>query len=126
MNAVTILVVEDDVHLRNLVASILVSYDYSVLEADSAVEALEISTRFEGAIDLLIADHTLKSMTGREVADAISRQRTGVKVLHMSGYPREVLVNEAGMIHGAGFLGKPFTPKELIAQVRALLDWKTQ
>jgi hypothetical protein len=53
---------------------------------------------------LLIADHTLKNMTGRQVAEKISQARPGLKVLHMSGVSRERLEDEAGIMPGADFL----------------------
>ena len=69
--ALTILVVEDEPIVRNIIMKSLVREDYRVLEADSAAEALEVSQTFSGTIYLLIADHTLKTMTGRQVAEQI-------------------------------------------------------
>ena len=67
----------------------LVREDYRVLEADSAAEALEVSQTFSGTIDLLIADHTLKTMTGRQVAEQIRQSRPGLKVIaHLWSFAR--------------------------------------
>ena len=117
----TILVVEDDVIVRNLMVQVLVPEDYRVLEADSATEALAVSQEFEGTLELLIADHTLKTMTGREVAEKIRESRPALKILHVSGYPLEKLKEEGEVIADAGFLGKPFLPRTLLEKVREIL-----
>jgi DNA-binding response OmpR family regulator len=99
----------------------LVREDYRVLEADSAAEALEISQTFPGPIDLLIADHTLKTMTGRQVAEQIRQSRPGLKVLHISGFSLEKLEQDGGLMPGAEFLAKPFSPKTLVEKVDQML-----
>ena len=119
--ALTILVVEDEAVVRNVIMNCLVREDYRVLEADSAAEALEVSQTFPGAIDLLIADHTLKTMTGRQVAEQIRQSRPGLKVLHISGLSLEKLEQDGGLIPGAEFLAKPFSPKALVKKVDQML-----
>jgi two-component system, cell cycle sensor histidine kinase and response regulator CckA len=94
---------------------------YHVLEADNAPEALEVSTRFDGAINLLIADHSLKNMTGRQLAERIKQSRPQLKVIHISGDLREKLEQEGGLISGAAFLGKPFLPAQLTEKVVQVL-----
>ena len=79
--ALTILVVEDEAVVRNVIMSCLVREDYRVLEADSAAEALEVSQTFSGTIDLLIADHTLKTMTGRQVAEHRARPEQEAEIV---------------------------------------------
>ena len=119
--ALTILVVEDEPIVRNIIMKSLVREDYRVLEADSAAEALEVSQTFSGTIDLLIADHTLKTMTGRQVAEQIRQSRPGLKVLHISGLSLEKLAQDGGLIPGADFLAKPFSPKTLVEKVDQIL-----
>jgi len=119
--ALTILVVEDEPIVRNIIMKSLVREDYRVLEADSAAEALEVSQTFSGTIDLLIADHTLKTMTGRQVAEQIRQDRPGLKVLHISGLSLEKLEQDGGVIPGAEFLAKPFSPKTLVNKVDQIL-----
>jgi DNA-binding response OmpR family regulator len=82
---------------------------------------LEVSATFDGAINLMIADHTLKSMTGRQVAERICQSRPGARVLHISGCLAGQLEQEGGLISGAEFLQKPFLPKELVEKVRRIL-----
>lgn len=112
--------------VRNILVSCLLHESYRVLEADSAAEALKVSDTFEGTIDLVIADHSLKTMSGREVAEQIRQARPGVKVLHVSGYPVETLDQERGLIPGAGFLSKPFLPHVLLEKVRQMLGQATR
>jgi DNA-binding response OmpR family regulator len=100
---------------------VLVCEDYRVLEADSAAEALEVSDTFDGTIDLLIADHTLQIMTGRQVAEQIRQSRPTLKVLHISGYPSETLEQEGGLMPGADFLLTPFLTKHLAQKVSQIL-----
>ena len=119
--ALTILVVEDEPIVRNIIMKFLVREDYRVLEADSAAEALEVSQTFSGTIDLLIADHTLKTMTGRQVAEQIRQSRPGLKVLHISGLSLEKLEQDGGLMPGAEFLAKPFSPQTLVKKVDQML-----
>jgi DNA-binding response OmpR family regulator len=118
----TILIVEDEAIVRNMMVTVLVRKDYRVLEAASAGEALEVSNVFEGVIDLLIADHSLKMMTGRQVVEKICGSRADLKILHISGYPLANLEQEGGIIPGADFLAKPFLPGVLIEKVKGILD----
>jgi two-component system cell cycle sensor histidine kinase/response regulator CckA len=120
MRSQTILIVEDEAVVRNVMVTALVRENYRVLEADSAAEALEVSNTFEGVIDLLIADHILKTMTGPQLAEKICQARPGLRVLRISGYPQKMLEGEASA--GADFLEKPFLPKALIEKVREILN----
>jgi len=118
----TILIVEDEAIVRNVMVTVLAREDYRVLEADSATEALVVSNTFRGMIDLLIADHTLKAMTGRQVADKICESRPRLKILFISGYPLEALEEAGEIIPGADFLAKPFLPTVLVQKVRDILN----
>jgi two-component system cell cycle sensor histidine kinase/response regulator CckA len=120
MSPLTILIADDEPIVRNLIVNVLVRDRHSVLEADSAEEALEIAYSFKSAIDLLIADHALKTMTGREVAEKICRLRPGLKVLHISGFSMQIIQQDGGIIPGAAFLAKPFKSTELIKIIREL------
>ena len=76
---------------------------------------------FEDVIDLLIADHSLKTMTGREIAGKISESRPALKVLHISGYSLETLQQRGETISVTAFLKKPFMPDELVWKVAEIL-----
>jgi len=117
----TILVADDEPIVRNVMASILTHANYRVLEADSAAEALTVSTAFEDVIDLLITDHILKTLTGRQLAERMLQDRPDLKVLHVSGHSQERLAEEGGIMPGAEFLPKPFTAQMLKEKVRQMI-----
>jgi PAS domain S-box-containing protein len=117
----TVLVVEDEEPVRRLVRDILESRGYHVLQAESGHKALETAAAFQGPIDLLVTDIVMPKMNGRDLAHALSLLRPEMKVLFLSGYTDQALINE-GAGHGAPFLQKPFTPDGLARKVREVLD----
>ena len=117
----TILIIEDDAFVRNVLVPMLTLKGYRVLKADSAIKALEVSKTYEGIIDLLVVDHRLKAMTGREVAEKICGTRPGLKVLQISGYSLEILKRDNAVIPGAEFLAKPFTANVFMRKITILL-----
>jgi two-component system cell cycle sensor histidine kinase/response regulator CckA len=119
----TILVVEDNLDLRNLMRDTLEGLGYSVLHAGSATEAVEVSNGLTGRLDLLVADLVLPDSSGRELADCLREWRPGLPVLYISGYLEEDTF-EAGPDSGADFLSKPFTLAEFGERVRSILDRK--
>jgi len=117
----TILIVEDEPLVRNMMVIVLADKGYRMLEADGAAGALTVSNTFDGVINLLITDHSLETMTGRQLAEQIRQSRPDMKVLHVSGYLREKLEQEAGLMPGASFLSKPFLPGDLTKKVKEVL-----
>jgi signal transduction histidine kinase/CheY-like chemotaxis protein len=116
----TILLVEDEDAVRAIIAEVLQESGYSVLEARHGGEALSVSERHVGLIQLLLTDMVMPGMTGRELAQRLTANRPGIKVLYMSGYTDDAGV--AGTTErGTGFLQKPFTPETLSRKVRELL-----
>ena len=122
----TVLLVEDEPGVRKLVRGILEQYGYSVLEAASGREALEVNAGHEARIDLLLTDVVLPEMSGREVADALEASRPGLKVLYLSGYTDHVVMDRGVLAAGARFLQKPFTPEVLARKIREVLDDRSQ
>jgi two-component system, cell cycle sensor histidine kinase and response regulator CckA len=117
----TVLVVEDEGRLRELFARILGEHGYRVLVAGSGPQALQVAGDYRGTIDLLVSDVALQETTGRAVADELARTRPGLRVLFVSGYGEEGIV-ERGLQPGLGFLPKPFGAPDLARRVRELLD----
>jgi two-component system, cell cycle sensor histidine kinase and response regulator CckA len=115
----TILLVEDDSMLRELVADILKGSGYSVLIAGHPKEAETLSGQHPGNIDLLLTDVVMPGMNGQELAKRITASRKTIKVLYMSGYTEEFAELNAGTL----FLQKPFTPSTLTAKLREILDY---
>jgi DNA-binding NtrC family response regulator len=115
------LIVEDDEGVRVVASRILREQGYTVLEARRASEARRIWEKHGDSVELLLTDVVMPDMNGPKLAEELSQNRPGLRVLYMSGYP------------GAGGLGaprggplacieKPFTPVSLAAKVREILD----
>ncbi|HEV8605882.1 MAG TPA: response regulator [Tepidisphaeraceae bacterium] len=118
----TILLVEDQDMVRSLVRRILASEGYSVIEACNGQEALELSGRSEGNIDLLLTDVVMPQMSGRELADRFRHDRPETKVIYVSGFTRDEFLKQDAENASAHFLQKPFTPDLLIRKVREVLE----
>ena len=118
----TILLVEDDEMVRNLVRATLVREGYHVLDAADPMAARRVSDEYRAPIDLLITDVVMPKVSGRELAHQLSRWRPDMKVLYMSGYTDSAIVN-SGILHKeVAFLQKPFAPGTLAQKVREVLE----
>ncbi|MFT3828740.1 MAG: ATP-binding protein [Opitutaceae bacterium] len=111
----TLLVAEDQEEVRSLVVRVLDSIGYDVLAAASGEEAQQIAAEHAGRIDLLITDMVMPGQNGRELHRQLCQRRPELKVLFMSGYASDALVE------GCDLLTKPFKPAELANRVAALL-----
>ncbi len=119
--AETVLLVEDEEAVRTLIKEILGMHGFSVLEARDGGEAVLISERYEGFIDLLLTDMVMDNMSGRQLAERLHPMRPEMRLLYISGYANEgMLTGREGEMSGA-FLAKPFTPKTLVMKVREIL-----
>jgi CheY-like chemotaxis protein len=112
----TILLAEDDPQVRAIAARILSDRGYRVLPAADGLEALRTADAHSGPIALLATDVVMPGLGGRGLAETLRSRRPELAVLFLSGYP------EGGVEPGAAFLPKPFTPEQLAATVRQLLD----
>ena len=117
--AETILLAEDEDAVRKLVLEVLSQRGYTVLQASEPEEALQLSLRHPGKIDLLLTDVVMPQMSGRELADRLAPSRSDMKVLFISGYTEDAL---PGNWNQAALLKKPFTPAALALKVRQILD----
>ena len=117
----TILVVEDDPIVRRVTVRGLQRMGYTVLEAGSGPEALEIADR-ESPIDLLLTDVVMPKMSGRELAERLREIQPGTLVLFASGYTANAIVHHGVLDAGIEFLPKPFSIAVLNARIRQLLD----
>jgi CheY-like chemotaxis protein len=115
----TVLVVDDEPIVLSVVRAAL-ARDHKVLEAGSALKALEVSERFAGSIDVLVSDHHLKDASGQELVGKIRAARPGIQVLYFSGYGRDHSSNES-LPADAEFLEKPFRTGDLRAAIVRVL-----
>ncbi len=117
----TILVAEDDAAVRRLVVSVLQSQGYDVLAGCSGPEARRLFDDNDGAVDLLVTDVVMPGMSGAQLARHLREVRQGLPVLFISGYTGDVL-DDHGLGDGsARLLYKPFTPDELLREVKQIL-----
>ena len=117
----TILVVEDGEAVRNLVCLMLVQNGYGVLEARDGREALRLCETHPEPIQLVLTDLVMPNMKGAELAERLRRARPGLRILLMSGYPDEPVVQRPGR-EPLALLPKPFTSVELVEKIRQILD----
>jgi two-component system cell cycle sensor histidine kinase/response regulator CckA len=118
----TILAVEDEESLLNLVSEILKDAGYNVLAAQGPKEALRVLLEHRDGIHLLLTDVVMPGMSGRGLADKVAAERPGIRVLYMSGYTDNAIVHHGVLDSGVVFIQKPFTPDALIKKVRDVLD----
>ncbi len=122
----TILLVEDEPEVRALVQKFLLMHGYKVLPASSAEDAIELSGRYDGHIDLLLTDVVMPGETGRDLARRLLVARPRMRVLYMSGYTDDSVFLQGGLSRGEAYLQKPFTPEALAKKVREVLDIATE
>ncbi len=117
----TVLVVEDQAQVRKFAVTTLRAYGYRVIEAGNAGEALSLSDLERGPIHLVLTDVVMPNVGGRELAAHLEQLRPGIKVLFMSGYTGDAVVQQGALEAGAKFIQKPFSPEALAGKVRAVL-----
>jgi len=118
----TVLLVEDEEVVRNLVREILEGNGYSVLEARDGAEALDLGRRFTAPIHLLVTDVVMPKMSGRELAERLLTLHKETRVLYMSGYTDGAIGQQGVLDPRTELLQKPFTFDALAHKVRKVLD----
>ncbi len=118
----TVLVIEDEELVRELVTGIMREAGYTVLQAGDARSAHDLVTTYAGEIHLVISDMILPDATGTELFEQLSGVRPGMKVLYMSGYTPDVISRVGQLGPEAHFIQKPFSLHEFSHKVRKVLD----
>jgi len=118
----TVLVVEDSDDLREIVERILTQSGYQVMVAADGVEAVAISRKFAGHIDLLLTDVVMPNMQGNELAPLLVEARPDLRVLYMSGFAQPSLAANGTLPPELALLDKPFNEPTLLARVREVLE----
>ncbi|HUI84265.1 MAG TPA: ATP-binding protein [Candidatus Binatia bacterium] len=117
----TLLVVEDEVNIRNNIGNCLQQLGYTVLEAGGAREALELCEERRGGLDLVLTDLVLDGTGGHELARRLAERYPAIRVLFMSGYTEDSAARREILFRGSPFLQKPFSVAELATAVHDLL-----
>jgi len=118
----TILLVEDQQEVRELAADILSAQGYVVLAAGDGETASALFTAHKEQIDLLLTDVVMPGTSGRQLADSLTAARPDLKVLYMSGYTDQAIVQHGVLEAGIAYLEKPFTIDAITRAVRDALD----
>jgi PAS domain S-box-containing protein len=117
----TVLFVEDELSVRELVRDYLVGAGYRVLDAGDGIEALEAAMAHKGPIHILITDVVMPRLSGRDLATKLSSERPDMKVLFISGYTDDTIVRHGVLEGGVAFLQKPFNLRALSEKIREVL-----
>ncbi|HVV71390.1 MAG TPA: ATP-binding protein, partial [Verrucomicrobiae bacterium] len=119
----TILVVEDEAPVRELVCKFLARYGYKTVQAESGAKALEVWRAAKDKIDLLLTDLVMPDrINGRELAEKLWNDRPSLKVIFTSGYSADVVGKDFVLRRGLNYLQKPYHPHKLATTVRECLD----
>jgi signal transduction histidine kinase len=120
-NFETVLVVEDEDIVRELVCEVLEEQGYNVICAPDGVEALKVAGQFDGMIHLLVTDVIMPHMNGHELAVKLSALRPDMKVLYVSGYSDNDIGDHGVLDPRYELLQKPFTPQTLARKIRDVI-----
>jgi two-component system, cell cycle sensor histidine kinase and response regulator CckA len=120
----TILLVEDDLPLKEMTQGMLETIGYSVLTVDNPGEALSLCEKGDTYIDLVITDVVMPGMNGKELRDKLVLVRPDIKVLFMSGYTANVIAHHGVLEEGVHFLQKPFSMKTLAGKIGDVIKSK--
>jgi PAS domain S-box-containing protein len=117
----TILLVEDEEAVRDLIRTVLTEHGYDVIPARDPEHAVKLATSYAREIHMLLTDVIMPGMSGRELADNVLLHRPGIRILFMSGYTDNVITTGGMLEKGLAFLQKPFSPNTLVQKVREVL-----
>lgn len=117
----TVLIVEDEAAVMNLIKNLLERLGYHVLAAGRTDEAIRLARDCGESIDLLLTDVVMPDMNGKELAERISAMQPALKCLYMSGYTADVITRQGILEEGVHFITKPFTLKDLAIKIRETL-----
>jgi polar amino acid transport system substrate-binding protein len=118
----TILVAEDDDHVRRLIKTILKEYGYTVIESVDGEDAVAKFIENKDKIQLLLLDVLMPKKNGKEVYNEIRKIRGDIRIIFSSGYTADIIQKKGIIEEGLPFISKPITPQLLLSKVREILD----
>ena len=113
---------EDDEAVRKLIQRGLTEKGYTVLTAKDPVEAIAMSQEFKGVISLLLTDMVMPKMHGRALAQRLLGLRPEMKVIYMSGYTDQSVVQNNFLEEGQAYIQKPVSLDSIFMKIRKILD----
>ncbi len=119
----TLLLVEDEESVRRLARRVLEGVGYRVLEAASGAEALRVVEEWEGPLDLVVTDVIMPGMSGQELSARLRERRPTLRILYVSGYTDDAILQHGTLLPNTGFLQKPFTPGTLAQRVHEVMGY---
>lgn len=120
----TVLVVEDDDAVRRMTREILMLKGYSVVDVRSGADAIHFMEGHKEAIDLVLTDVSMPGMKGQELGERLVKLKSGVRLLYMSAYTEDAILDDGILCPGTAFIEKPFSADELVRKVREVLEVK--
>jgi len=121
----TILIIDDEPTILDMVADTLKPLGYTTLKASSGEESVELASNYEGSIHLILSDIVMKGLNGIQAVENIKKKRPEVKVIFMSGYPEHVINGRGMFVGGTSFMQKPLRASQLSRKIREILDQET-
>ena len=118
----TVLLVEDNEMVRELAADALREAGYHLLVAENGADALKVVAEYPQPIDLLVTDVVMPEMSGVALAERMTADRPGLRIIFMSGYTDETIAHHGVETGSSVFLAKPFMTDTLLIRVREVLD----
>jgi two-component system cell cycle sensor histidine kinase/response regulator CckA len=114
--------VEDPEEVREFVVQALATRGVRVLQAADADQALNLSKRHSGSIDLLLTDVVLPGMNGRELAEQFRTLRPRIKVIYTSGYTQDIIASRGVLDRDVTYVHKPYSAEDIAGRVREAID----
>jgi CheY-like chemotaxis protein len=118
----TILIGEDDTHVRSLLKEVLSHAGYHIIEAFDGNDTVEVFNKTKDNIHLLLLDVIMPKKNGKEVYAEIRKVKSDMKALFLSGYSSDIIHRKGILEDGLNFISKPVSPDELLIKVRDVLD----
>ncbi len=120
----TILLVEDEEHIRRVAVEVLKALGYQVFEARDGKQAIQLAELYNAPIHLLLTDVIMPQINGRDLAEKIKSLHPETRILFMSGYTDDIISRHGVLEETVNFINKPFTPSVLALKIREILEAK--
>ena len=119
---INVLLVEDEISVRNVIRRILQEQGYAISEAADGEEGAHLAENWQGPMHLLITDLFLPRVSGFDLARQVLMQHRQTKVLYLSGYSEDLIIGQEIVGPHSAFLQKPFALPVFIQKIRSLLN----